>query len=456
MYQTDYKRIDAETIIQLQDGRIDISDDGNVTLMRAGSAGSKVGKSTYSTAIDSTDNSGLITAEFDFMIPDGMPTSHIYLADIESASASSGYNPGVRIQVRDGIIRVERGKIGIKELWPADMEELETGRWYSLKVELRPGRGDDGEVRLYLDGEKVVDENGQTVDTTSSNSWIDRVQVGLTANVNDYDAALAVRNIEISTDEPGTANDSFYRVDPMDSLQFAEEIYRTGTEANPVYVNEINPNQPPANPDPIEPEPVDPAPVDPAPVDPEPVDPTPPAGETEYNDIAGTRQADVLSGTSQNDAIQGYKGSDVLRGLNGNDIVRGGGGHDTVYGGAGDDKVYGGNRGDELFGRSGDDKLWGGNGNDNLDGGSGNDTLKGGKGNDTFVFGAGSGDDVVLDFTVGDDKVFMDFDANELNSVRVQQQSGEEGGVLISYGDDSLLLQGVNYNELSSSDFILA
>ena len=145
MYQNDYKRVDAETLIQLQDGRIDISDDGNVTLMRAGSAGSKVGKSTYSTAINTTDNSGLVTAEFDFMIPDGMPTSHIYLADIESKAASSGYNPGVRIQVRDGIIRVERGKIGIKELWPADMDELQTGTGFrrdrQLDAEIGAGKG---------------------------------------------------------------------------------------------------------------------------------------------------------------------------------------------------------------------------------------------------------------------------------------------------------------------------
>jgi len=451
MYQNDYKRVDAETLIQLQDGRIDISDDGNVTLMRAGSAGSKVGKSTYSTAINTTDNSGLVTAEFDFMIPDGMPTSHIYLADIESKAASSGYNPGVRIQVRDGIIRVERGKIGIKELWPADMDELQTGRWYSLKVELRPGRGNDGEVRLYLNGEKVVDENGQTVDTTSSNSWIDTVQVGLTANVNDYDAALAVRNIEVSTDQPGTGNDSSYDLDPMDALQFAEEIYRTGTEANPVYVNEVNPNQPPApNPEP------DPTPVDPDPVDPKPVDPKPPVDEGEYNDILGTHDAETLVGTGANDAIQAYQGDDVMRGMDGNDILRGGGGHDTIYGGYGKDQLHGGNRGDELYGRVGQDTLWGGNGNDKLDGGANNDTLKGGKGNDTFVFGAGTGDDVVLDFTAGADKLLLDFDATELRSVRVQQQSNEEGGVLVTYGDDSILLQGVSYEELSSSDFILA
>lgn len=450
MYQTDYLRVDSETLIQLQEGRLDISEDGNVTLMRAGSAGSKVGKSTYSTAISTTDNSGLVTAEFDFMIPDGSPTSHIYLADIESKAASSGYNPGVRIQVRDGIIRVERGKIGIKELWPADMDKLETGRWYSLKVELRPGAGNDGEVRLYLDGKKVVDEVGQTIDTTSSNSWIDTVQVGLTANVNDYDAALAVRNIEVSTDLPGTANDSFYRVDPLDALKFAEEIYRNGTESNPVYVNEINPDQPSAQ----EPAPEDPDPVEPDPVEPAPADP--PVYEGDYNKIAGTNNAETLVGTNAADAIQAYQGNDMLWGMGGDDITRGGGGHDTVNGGTGQDRLHGGNRGDELYGNAGQDRLWGGNGNDFLDGGTGNDTVKGGKGNDTFAFSAGTGDDVALDFTAGVDKLFLDFTSTELRSVRVEQEIAEEGGVLITYGEDSILLQGVSYSELSSSDFILA
>lgn len=449
MYQTDYKRIDSETIIQLQDGRVDISDNGNVTLMRAGSAGSKVGKSTYSTEINTTDDSGLVTAEFDFMIPDGYPTSHIYLADIESNAASSGYNPGVRIQVRDGQIRVERGKIGIKELWAADQDQpLQTGQWYSLKVVMRPGDANNGEIQLYLDGELVVDEQGQTIDTTSSNSWIDRVQVGLTANVNDYDAALAVRNIEVSTDMPGTGNDSRYSLDPMDALPHAIEVYETGTEDKPVYVNGVDPSKPSVDPDPVDP--VDPEPVDPTPVDPQP------DNNTDYNSITGSRQADVLTGTSGSDAIQGFKGNDMLRGNGGSDIVRGGGGHDSLYGGGGNDELYGGNRGDELNGGAGQDTLWGGNGNDVLDGGAGNDILKGGQGNDTFVFGSGSGDDVIRDFTIGEDKVFMDFSRAELNTVNFEQQTGEEAGVLITQGDDSLLLQGINFADLSSSDFILS
>ncbi|WP_264212638.1 hypothetical protein [Leisingera thetidis] len=449
MYQTDYKSIGGygqfNTILQLQDGRVDISEDGNVTLMRAGSAGSKVGKSTYSTAINPTDESGVITAEFDFMIPDGYPLSHIYLADLESNASSSGFNPGVRIQVRDGLIRVERGKIGIKELWPADQDELlQTGQWYSLKVVMRPGNENNGEIQLYLDGKLVVDEQGQTMDTRSANGDIDRVQIGLTANVNDYDAALAVRNAEVTVDKPGSNNDGQYTLDPLDALQHAIEIYRNGTEANPVYVDEIDPNQPPVTEPPVTEPPVTEPPVIEPPVD-----------EDDYNTIGGTANDDVLKGTGAADAIQAYRGNDDIAGYKGNDILRGGGGHDTIKGGNGQDTLKGGNRGDELSGGGGNDDLRGGNGNDDLHGGAGNDTLKGGNGKDTFVFDAGTGQDIITDFEIGVDKVYLDFSASELNTLRFQNVGGEDGGVLVTQGDDSILLQGVNFSELSSSDFLL-
>ncbi|WP_052254159.1 M10 family metallopeptidase C-terminal domain-containing protein [Leisingera sp. ANG-S5] len=461
MYQTDYKPIGGygqfNTILQLQDGRIDISEDGSVSLMRAGSAGEKVGKSAYSTAINSTDASGLITAEFEFMIPDGNPLSHIYLADLESNASSSGFNPGVRIQVRDGLIRVERGKIGIKELWPADQDELlQTGKWYTLKIVMRPGDQNSGEIQLYLDGKLVVDEQGQTMDTRYANGEIDRVQIGLTANVNDYDAALAVRNAEITVDHPGTGNDGHYSLNPLDALQHSVGIYRNGTEADPVYVSEINPDQPST--------------------------PEPPVEEPGFNTITGTPNDDVLKGTGNADAVRAFNGRDWLDGAGGSDLLRGGGGLDTISGGSGDDTVYGGTRGDRLYGDSGQDevhggkgydqihggggedklfggngkdKLFGGNGQDVLYGGAGEDTLKGGSGNDTFTFKTGAGQDIITDFAVGSDQVHLDFTSAELNALRFRNVAGEDGGVLIIQGEDSLLLQGVSYSDLSSSDFLL-
>ena len=57
------------------------------------------------------------------------------------------------------------------------------------------------------------------------------------------------------------------------------------------------------------------------------------------------------------------------------------------------------------------DTLNGGGGNDTLTGGAGNDTLTGGSGNDQFVLAstaAANGHDNILDFSSGNDDIFVD------------------------------------------------
>ena len=63
---------------------------------------------------------------------------------------------------------------------------------------------------------------------------------------------------------------------------------------------------------------------------------------------------------------------------------------------------------DILDGGNGDDKLVGGLCNDKLIGGGGNDVLLGSFGADTFVFNKGHGNDVILDFGLGADKIQFD------------------------------------------------
>ena len=64
-----------------------------------------------------------------------------------------------------------------------------------------------------------------------------------------------------------------------------------------------------------------------------------------------------------------------------------------MYGDAGDDILNGG---------KGNDVIYGDGGNDTLGGGAGADTLYGGEGNDFFVYNAGDGDDIIVDYEVGD------------------------------------------------------
>lgn len=128
----------------------------------------------------------------------------------------------------------------------------------------------------------------------------------------------------------------------------------------------------------------------------------------------GTNFADTMTGGSANDYLLGAGGDDLITGGNGvdtlfggagNDTIDGGNGSDALYGDAGNDLIRGGNDNDSLVGGAGDDRLEGGNGNDRLLGGTGNDVLQGGNGNDTFVFENLSGNDQILDFRRGQDKI---------------------------------------------------
>lgn len=72
-------------------------------------------------------------------------------------------------------------------------------------------------------------------------------------------------------------------------------------------------------------------------------------------------------------------------------VIKGTDGADTLYGSV--------NRDDNIFGGAGNDTLYGYAGNDILDGGAGNDTLCGGAGDDTYVFGEGSGNDTINNYS---------------------------------------------------------
>ena len=70
----------------------------------------------------------------------------------------------------------------------------------------------------------------------------------------------------------------------------------------------------------------------------------------------------------------------------------------TLTGGSGDDTLYGG---------AGNDTLLGGAGGDYLNGGAGDDTLTGGSGYDTFAYGKSRGNDIITDYTKGQDVLYV-------------------------------------------------
>lgn len=183
------------------------------------------------------------------------------------------------------------------------------------------------------------------------------------------------------------------------------------------------------------------------------------AGEGGNDTLNGSANNDILSGGSGDDTIHGEAGMDVLDGGIGRDTITGGSGDDTIFGGDGDDlNLNGGDGNDTVDGGDGDDIIGGWNGDDILIGGTGDDRLWGDAGSDTFVFAANSGNDVITDFVAG---------AGSDDVIELQSISGlsDFASVLLAASDDgtnttidlgsgnSIKLEGVSESELHADDF---
>lgn len=166
--------------------------------------------------------------------------------------------------------------------------------------------------------------------------------------------------------------------------------------------------------------------------------------------LMGSNEDDLLLGGDFDDELFGRRGDDVLLGNEGNDLLAGQRGADLLIAGNGDDTLRGGRARDTLLG---------GGGNDRLIGGAGADLLTGGQGIDTFKFRAYSGDDIVTDFTVGEDvldvrQFFTDID--QLLGVGGAASLDGSSTQIDLDGSNSILLLGVNLESLSEVDFILS
>jgi Ca2+-binding RTX toxin-like protein len=145
------------------------------------------------------------------------------------------------------------------------------------------------------------------------------------------------------------------------------------------------------------------------------------------------------------------------------DEIRGTDGPDRLVGTAGDDEIRGLEGNDKLFGRGGDDRLRGDEGNDFLSGAGGNDrlrgdkgddTLTGGGGNDRFTFNLQGGNDLVTDFTDGQDRLdFTNFDFNSVDEVLDQAEQSGDDVVFTLGGGVTVTLQDVQLSALDEGDF---
>lgn len=149
---------------------------------------------------------------------------------------------------------------------------------------------------------------------------------------------------------------------------------------------------------------------------------------TEISNIEGTSRRDNLVGTDNNNLISGFNGKDILSGLAGNDTIDGGNGKDTLYGGAG------------------------------------NDVLSGGNGKDVFVYtNLGEGTDTIIDFATKQDQLDLNAIFSNLGDISnftfkdslQLVQSGSDTIIKLDSDDILAILENVNTNDLSETNFII-
>ena len=237
------------------------------------------------------------------------------------------------------------------------------------------------------------------------------------------------------------------------------------------------------------------------------------SGGGDNDQLEGGAGDDALWGDDGNDSLWGGAGNDRLSGGSGGDLLQGGAGADRLDGGAGVDAVsYGASDeavtvdlgkgtakgghaegdviidiediigsghedflvGDDttnhLYGNTGDDELWGGAGDDELWGDAGNDRLSGGGGDDVFRFNFDHGDDIIVDFTDGEDLIDLSvfvtggdlldptgFDA--LSGFDELVVSSDPDGVTIDLSahlGGTIRLEGFDIADLDAGDFLFA
>ncbi|WP_367647194.1 calcium-binding protein [Ruegeria arenilitoris] len=174
--------------------------------------------------------------------------------------------------------------------------------------------------------------------------------------------------------------------------------------------------------------------------------------------ILGQKNTDFIIGDDSDEFHFTGRGQDFVHGGGGNDFIIAGRGNDVALGGTGHDIMFGGRGKDILRGDEGDDSIFGGRGKDLIDGGAGDDFLIGGRGHDTFFFDDGDGEDLILDFKVGKDKIDLSaYDGIHSFEDIEDHISGGYYSTTIELADgDSIDLIGVRAGQLSESDFIFA
>jgi Ca2+-binding RTX toxin-like protein len=166
---------------------------------------------------------------------------------------------------------------------------------------------------------------------------------------------------------------------------------------------------------------------------------------------------DRLNGGESRDFLQGDAGNMAGSARGGDDTLCGGAGNDTLYGDAPimDDFVMVGNAqggNDTLRGGAGDDTLFGDAFVMGVNARGGNDYLGGGGGRDTYGFAGRFGNDIVVDFHQGEDRV--QFNGPNVQSLADLQIGRNHGDTVITVAGSGTVELDDFTGPLTTNDFI--
>lgn len=125
--------------------------------------------------------------------------------------------------------------------------------------------------------------------------------------------------------------------------------------------------------------------------------------------------------------------------------------------GKGNFDIIGGAFAEILTGNAGNNDIFGASGFDTINGRGGNDTLTGGLHADTFVFGTNCGQDIVMDFVIGEDSI----DLQSMSAIvsfadLIANHAFQDGNdVEIVAGSDRIVLKNTHVFNLVEGDFII-
>lgn len=204
VFTDDFERgLSAWTLAQQVAGRVTTAPapDRHGRALRADAgpkAGGRVAKADVVARIAPVGRGDRIRVAFDLRVPAGFPRDSLQLLDLECATCGEGGNPGIRLYLRRGRLRIDRAKLGIRHAWVSnDAPALEADRWYRIIWDLTVSDRADGNARVTLDGRVVLSATGVT-----ARAHVDRVQIGITANSNAVPARAYFDDVAVAISRP--------------------------------------------------------------------------------------------------------------------------------------------------------------------------------------------------------------------------------------------------------------